>query len=79
MHHLCDLGSDGASVMLGRNNGVSKLLKDCVPFLVSNHCIAHRLALPCGQAANEVSFLKQFKISCTISTNILRFVKLVLD
>ena len=61
VHHLCGLGSDGASVMLGRNNGVSKLLKDRVPFLVSNHCIAHRLALACGQAANEVSFLKQFK------------------
>ena len=61
VHHLCGLGSDGASVMLVRNNGVLKLLKDRVPFLVSNHCIAHRLALACGQAANEVSIFKQFK------------------
>ena len=48
---LCDLGRDGASVMLGRNNGISELLKDHVPFLLSNHCIAHRLA--CGQAGNS--------------------------
>ena len=32
VHHLSGLGSDGASVMLGRNNGVSKLIKDHVPF-----------------------------------------------
>ena len=43
---------------MGRNNGVSKLLKDHVPYLLSNHCIAHRLALACGQAANEIRFLK---------------------
>ena len=51
---LFALGSDGASVMLGRRGGVSKLLMDHVPYLISNHCIAHRLALACGQAANDV-------------------------
>ena len=62
MHnHLCGLGSDGASVMLGVRGGVSKLLKDKVPFLAAHHCIAHRLALACGQSANEVSYLKRFK------------------
>ena len=58
MQHLCGLGSDGAAIMLGIRGGVSKLLKDEVPFLVTNHCIAHRLALAAGQAANEITYLK---------------------
>ena len=57
----CGLGSDGASVMLGSRSGVSKRLKDQVPFLVANHCIAHRLALAAGQSANEIPYLKRFK------------------
>ena len=61
MQHLCGLGSDGAAVMLGIRGGVSKLLKDQVPFLVANHCIAHRLALAAGQAANEITYPKRFK------------------
>ena len=47
--------------MSGTRGGVSRLLKDKIPFLVSNHCIAHRLALACGQAANEIPYLKNFK------------------
>ena len=61
LRKLCGLGSDGASVMLGVRRGVSTLLKEKVPTLVANHCIAHRLALACGQAANEVAYLKKFK------------------
>ena len=57
MQRLCGLGTDGVSVMLGIRGGVSKLLKDQVPFLVANHCIAHRLALAAGQA----TYLKRFK------------------
>ena len=60
-NHLCGLGSDGASVMLGVRGGVSKLLKDKVPFLAAHHCITHCLALACGQSANEVLYLKRFK------------------
>ena len=60
-NRFCGLGSDGASVMLGSRGGVSKLLKDEVPFLVAHHCIAHRLALACGQSANEIPYLKRFK------------------
>ena len=58
---FCGLGSDGASVMLGVRGGVSTLLKQQVPFLISNHCIVHRLTLACGQAANEITYLKRFK------------------
>ena len=60
-NRLCGLGSDGASVMLGVCGGVSKLLKDRVPFLAAHHCIAPRLALACGQSADEISYLKQYK------------------
>ncbi len=46
-NHLCGLGSDGASVMLGVCGGVSKLLKDKFGY------IAHRLALACLWAVSE--------------------------
>ena len=58
MQKCCGLGSDGASVMLGSRGGVSKLLKDQVPFLIANHCVAHRLALAAGQSANAISYFK---------------------
>ena len=61
LQKLCGLGSDGASVMLDVCGGVSTLVKQQTPFLVANHCIAHRLALACGQAANEIPYLKRFK------------------
>ena len=63
LYCFCGLGSDGASVMLGSREGISKLLRDKSPFLVSNHCIAHRLALACGQAANQIQ--KSLKIYLT--------------
>lgn len=59
---LVGLGSDGAAVMVGNRNGVAKLLKDETNGLLVNcHCIAHRLALACAQAANEIKYLKKFK------------------
>ena len=38
-------------------------MKDKVPYmyLIVNHCVAHRLALACGRAANEISDLKNSK------------------
>ena len=35
-------------LMLGCWGGVSTLLKESVPYLIANHCVAHRLALGCG-------------------------------
>ena len=58
---MCGLGSDGASVMLGKKGGVATLLKARVPFMIANHCVAHRLALACGQASNEIPYLLKFK------------------
>ena len=43
------------SAMLGVRGGVSKRLKDKVPFLAAHRCIAHHLALACGQLADEIS------------------------
>ena len=60
LKRFCGVGSDRASVMLGERGGVSTLLKQQVPFLVSNHSIAYRLALACGQAVNEITYLKRF-------------------
>ena len=51
---LFALGSDGASVMLGCRGGVSTLMKERVPYPIANHCVAHRLALACEQAADEI-------------------------
>ena len=58
---LVALGSDGANVMVGKKTGVAKRLQDQIPHLISNHCVAHRLALASAQAADEVAYLKRFK------------------
>ena len=58
---MCGFGSDGASTMIGRRNGVAAKLKEIVPWLVNNHCVAHRLALACSQAADAIPFMKKFK------------------
>ena len=54
-------GSSGVSVMTGKNNEVSKRMKDDSPFLVSIHCMAHRLALCTSQVANGIPYLAKFK------------------
>lgn len=58
---LCSFGSYGASVMVGAHEDAATLLKDCVPFLISHHCIKHCLALTNGQPVNELTYLKYFK------------------
>ena len=42
---LVGMSTDGASVMLGKNNGVYAKLKELQPSLVAIHCMAHRLEL----------------------------------
>ena len=49
---------------------VTAHLWDRVPFLIAHHCIAHRLALACGQSADEIVYLKRFK---TILDQLYRF------
>lgn len=42
---LVALGSDGAAVMLGKNNGVIALLQAQQPSMIAVHCSGHRLEL----------------------------------
>ncbi|CAG8759234.1 13657_t:CDS:2, partial [Cetraspora pellucida] len=55
---LFHMGSDGASVMLGKLNGVATQLKALYPFLTEHHCISHRLALAGKDAAKKVIYFK---------------------
>jgi hypothetical protein len=47
--------------MISACGGVATLLKGKCPWLIPNHCVAHRLALAAAQAADEVAYVKTFK------------------
>ncbi|XP_014681100.1 PREDICTED: uncharacterized protein KIAA1586-like [Priapulus caudatus] len=55
------VGTDGASTMTGSKSGVTTRMKDENPFLMSDHCGAHRLALAAGQAAKVVPYLVSYQ------------------
>ena len=55
------LGSDGASVMVGKNSGVYALLKREIPYLLSLHCVAHKLELAFQDAAKDVVLFREAK------------------
>ena len=63
LEKLIGMATDGASVMKGERNGVTAKMKRENPFLLSTHCIAHRLALASGKAADSVPYLKQYQQS----------------
>ena len=44
---LMGLSTDGASVMVGKNNGVAAKLRQRNSNLLNMHCVCHRLALAC--------------------------------
>ena len=52
------LSTDGASVMVGKENGVAAKLKREAKILLNVHCICHRLALACGDANDHISYIK---------------------
>lgn len=54
---LCDVSTDGASVMIGNKSGVVTRLKQAVPGILATHCIAHRLALSCCSGADSIPYL----------------------
>lgn len=54
---LSGLATDGCSVMIGKRNGVSSQLRQKSPLLLNVHCVCHRLALACGDANNDVSYI----------------------
>lgn len=57
---LSDKGLE-ISNLVGIATGEVKELKDLSPSLLSTHCIAHRLALSCGGAADQIPYLVKFQ------------------
>ncbi|XP_040294715.1 zinc finger protein 862-like [Bufo bufo] len=49
--------SDGASVMLGKQNGVAACLRNDIPHLLEQHCVAHREDLGIEDACKKVSLM----------------------
>ena len=58
---LAGIATDGASVIVGCRAGVDQEMKALFPSLLSTHCIAHRLALSCGGAADQIPYLVKFQ------------------
>lgn len=54
---VCGFGSDGASVMTGKNNGVGSRLQKVCRIMVHSHCINHRLTLACSDANDTVKYI----------------------
>lgn len=61
LSRVIGLGSDGASVMMGRHGGVGALLKQANPFSIQVHCVAHRAALAALDAEKAVNNIKAYK------------------
>jgi len=53
--------SDGASVMLGKNNGVAAQLRRDVSHLLEQHCVAHREELGIDDECKHVSLMKDIE------------------
>jgi hypothetical protein len=51
--------------MTGRVSGVATRLHRSNQYLVAVHCVAHRLALACSQAGQNVPYVQKFKKSMT--------------
>ena len=62
--NLIALSTDGASTMIG--------CKKDKPFITSEHCASHRLALASSQAANSAPYLVMYQ---TILTKIYKYYK----
>ena len=58
---MSSFGSDGASMMTGRQNGVATRLQRASSGIVSIHCVAHCLALAVSQASQSIPYLAHFK------------------
>ena len=61
MHKMIMFTSDKAAVMLGRRNGVAVKLKECIPHLVQQHCVAHREDLGISDRWKEVKLLQDIE------------------
>ena len=53
--------SDGASVMLGKNNGTAAILRQGIAHLSEQHCVAHREDLGTDDARKHVSLMNDIE------------------
>ena len=57
LRKLTGLCTDGASVMVGKREGLAaKLRRDC-PDMINLHCVCHKLALACADADQELKYV----------------------
>ena len=56
---LMGLSTDGASVMVGKNNGVAAKLRQRNSNLLNMHCVCHRLALACTDTCQELKYIRE--------------------
>ncbi len=61
LSRVITLGSDGASVMMGKRAGVGALLRRESAFSIQVHCVAHRVALAVQDAAKSVDQVGAYK------------------
>ena len=59
-HTVFGLGTDGASVMTGRLNGLGAKMKRKNKHLIHVHCVAHRLNLAVSQAGRGIEHCKKY-------------------
>jgi hypothetical protein len=60
---LVSVTCDGATVMLGRENGVAKLLLDRFTIIAVWHCLNHRLELSVDYSLREVAGINYFEVT----------------
>ena len=65
MEKVMGLGTDSAAAMVSDKNGLAGKLKADNPMMVSNGCIAHKLALCTSQAASKVPYMKEYQETLT--------------
>jgi hypothetical protein len=58
---LVGIGTDGASNMLGKNNGLVEKLKRDMPDIISTHCIARKLNLAVLNSIKDVPFVSEIE------------------
>lgn len=56
------LGTDGASVMLGRKAGLAEKVKEQYPKVLSWHCLNHRFELAVADAVKSCTEINHFKV-----------------
>ena len=56
---LMGLSTDGASVMVGKNNGVAAKLRQRNSKLLNMHCVCHRLALAWTDTCQELKYIRE--------------------